>query len=241
MVATLALATENTFQQHPSPDRNAALARYRHLREISRRHHSGALKFLAKEAPLHHARRLGLASGRTILLDSMDELTLAYDLAMYTAPPGRSRAIDRYARSVRLPPGSDEAVMLDAMCRARFAILLVERRHPCAGLIVTDVCRDIELWMMDEGLERSLSDGAVYATRYYLPEGFAMTAGVGMPIDIALLADAVDLVPQLHAKLFREIVDDRRLAEAIYRVAIADGIMEEVSYEDDAGSEDRAL
>jgi hypothetical protein len=37
------------------------------------------------------------------------------DLAIHTAPPGRSRVIDRYARSAQLPPGSDEALMLEAM------------------------------------------------------------------------------------------------------------------------------
>jgi hypothetical protein len=36
------------------------LARYRHLREISKRHHSEILKFLSKDTILHHARRLGL-------------------------------------------------------------------------------------------------------------------------------------------------------------------------------------
>ena len=41
------------------------------------------------------------------------------DLAIYTAPPRRSRAIDRYAKSAQLPPGSDEALMLEAMRAAR--------------------------------------------------------------------------------------------------------------------------
>lgn len=94
------------------------LTRYRHLREISKLHHSGVLGFLSRDAVLQQARRLGLASARTFLLDSMDELTLAFDLAVHTAPAGRSRAIDRYARSGLVPRGSDEALMLEAMCGA---------------------------------------------------------------------------------------------------------------------------
>jgi len=86
----------------------------------------------------------------------MDELTLAFDLAVHTAPAGRSRAIDRYARSTRFASGSDEALMLQAMCNARFAIVVVRRRHPSAGLIVTDLFRKVDLWLMDEGLELSL-------------------------------------------------------------------------------------
>ena len=64
---------------------------------------------------LQHARRLGLAHGKTLMLDSIDELPLAFDLAIHTAPVGRSRAIDRYARSAQFAQGSDEALVLGAM------------------------------------------------------------------------------------------------------------------------------
>ena len=63
---------------------------YRHMREISKRHHSNVMDFLSKDAIMHHARRLGLADGKTLVLDSMDELTPAFDLAIHTAAPGRS-------------------------------------------------------------------------------------------------------------------------------------------------------
>ena len=84
--------------------RTEVLARYRHLREISKRHHSAALKFLSKDAVMSQARRLGLTQGKTLVLDSMDDLNLAFDLAIHTAPKDRSRAIDRYARAAQLSP-----------------------------------------------------------------------------------------------------------------------------------------
>jgi hypothetical protein len=100
--------------------RAEVLTRYRHLREISKQHHSTALDFLSKDAVISQARRLGLAQGKTLILDSMDDLNLAFDLAIHTAPKDRSRAIDRYARAARLAPESDEALVLEAMRRARF-------------------------------------------------------------------------------------------------------------------------
>jgi hypothetical protein len=144
MVAAIGQRKENTVEPRaPSPSRREVLARYRHLREISKRHLSGAMKFLSQDAILHHARRLGLARGKTVILDSMDELTLAFDLAIHTAPDARSRAIDRYARSARFAPESDEALMLEAMRNARFAVVMVQRRHPsnryrncCASRVV---------------------------------------------------------------------------------------------------------
>ena len=212
--------------------RGQVLARYHHLREISKRHHSKLLDFLSRDVVLDHARQLGLAVGRTLVLDRMDDLTLAFDLAIYTAPPGRSRAIGRYARSVRLAPGSDEALVLEAMCRAQFSIVRVERRHETAGLIVRDVLRGIDLWLVDQGLESSFSDGYMLATRLFTPECFAMTAGVNVPIARAMLEAVLDEVPQVRRKTPADGSDDRRFAEAIYRFALASGVMDRVTYQD---------
>ena len=240
MVAA-AVCTENNFEHHESsPSRGEVLARYRHLRQICKLHHSEALKFSSRHAILHQARRLGLADGKFFIIDSMDELTLAFDLAIHTAPAGRSRAIDRYARSTQFAGGSDEALMLEAMCNARFAIVLVQRRHPSAGLVVTDLFRKSELWLRDEGLETSLPNGTTFATRYYAPDRFVMTAGVGMPVDLALLTSAFESLPQLLRKSRAEAIEDRRFAEAVYRAAIQDGIMEGISYESPAGAGEAA-
>lgn len=84
--------------------RDQILQRYRHLRAISTGHHSGALKFLSRQALLEHAKRLGLATGQTLVAESEAEMTLVFDLALYTAKERRSRALDRYARATLLPP-----------------------------------------------------------------------------------------------------------------------------------------
>jgi len=212
--------------------RAEVLTRYRHLREISKQHHSTALDFLSKDTILSQARRLGLAQGKTLVLDSMDDLNLAFDLAIYTAPQERSCAIERYARAARLAPESDESLVLEAMRRARFSIIMIVRRHPVAGLIVKDLFRGVEVWLVDEGLESSLPDEAVLATRLYTPERFAMTAGVLVPLDLELMEDAIADTPQLLRKGYEEAIDDRRFAEAIYRVALASGFMQLVGYRD---------
>lgn len=170
MVAAVALRNENPVKHEPpTPSRDEVLARYRHLREISKRHHSKALDFLCAGAMLQHARRLGLAHGKTLMLDSIDELPLAFDLAIHTAPVGRSRAIDRYARSAQFAQGSDEALVLGAMCNARFAVVLVLRRHQAAGLIVTDLFRNVELCWSTRVL------------RYRSPRGRCLRPGTTRP------------------------------------------------------------
>ena len=76
------------------------------------------------------------------------------------------------------------------MRRARFSIISSVRRHTVAGLIVKDLFRGFEFWLVD-GLESSLPDEAVLATRLYTLEGFAMTAGVLVPLDIELIEYAI--------------------------------------------------
>ncbi len=59
--------------------RREVLARYRGLREISKHHKTEAVKYVPHSAVLEQARRIGPAIGSTLVAESMDELTLAFD------------------------------------------------------------------------------------------------------------------------------------------------------------------
>jgi hypothetical protein len=234
MARTAALREDNILSNDDAPSsRDEVLARYRRFREINKRHHHDILASISGDALLHQARRLGLARGKTLILDDMEEMNYVYDLVIHTASATRTRAVDRYARSARLAAGSDEALVLEAMRAARFSILLIERQHETAGLIATDVFRRTEVWLVDIGLESSMSEGEIFATRLFTPERFSMTAGVFVPFDF-------DMLPEILAELPRRVgdsplatvADSRHFAEAIYRVALADGIMDRVTYLD---------
>ena len=215
------------------PSRDQVLARYRLFREISKRYHHEVLKLTSGDALLRQARRLGLAQGKTLILDDMDEMNYVYDLAIHTAPPERSRAIDRYAKSAGVAKGSDETLVLEAMRRAQFSILLIERRHETAGLIATDLFRGCEVWLVDIGLESSMSDGEVMATRLFTPEHFSMTAGVNVPFDLGMFEDILAELPgRLGEVPPATLIDNRHFAETIYRIALADGIMDRLEYLD---------
>ena len=134
--------------------RSEILARYRHLRRISKEQHQAVLDVIAPNVVLDWAKRLGLTRGRTVLLESELELVLAEDLAIYLPKLGRSHPLDRYARAARFAPGSDAAIVLEAMRRARFSLWRVERRHETMGLVLRDLLRGEAIWLVDEALER---------------------------------------------------------------------------------------
>jgi hypothetical protein len=233
MVPAVALAGERSVAMSaPSPTREEVLARYRQFRAISKQHHNKILEFVSSSTLLQQARRIGISDGRRLILDSMSEFDLLSDLVVYTAPMGRSRALDRYARNLPPPAGSDDALVLEAMRNARFAILEVQRRHPAAGLIFRDTAGNEEIWLVDMGFETWMEVGMAVATRYSTPGPFSMTCGVSVPICGRLISRTVEAMPQLLRMRPAQICDDPRFAEALYRTAIRDGVMEGVIYLD---------
>jgi hypothetical protein len=195
-------------------------------------HANGAFPYLAWEFFCDQARRLGIAHGKTFILNSIDELAFANDLALYGRQGKRKRPLDRYAAAQCFPLDSDEALVLEAMLGARFVLIRVERYHPEAGLIVTDLVRDEEFWLLDEGLEKTAPHGWKAATRVYAPEDFFMTAGVSIPLDGALLTGALESGPDLLHRDMEEAINDRRFAEALYREAIQSGVTDRVRFQD---------
>ncbi len=206
------------------------VARYRRLRAICTHHQNAALDCVAHAAIFDHARRLGLAEGRTLLVDEDDlEMQLIYDLALHTAKPGRSRAIVRYARRARSPAGSDDARVLQALCDARFSFWKVERRHAVAGVVVTDLLLEQETWLLDEAMAMTATPGDCFAGRVCRPDEFSMTCLSFVPIDQELLEDVVDEVGTwLRSSDPHRVIDDARFAASVYRAAVASGIMDNI-------------
>jgi hypothetical protein len=211
--------------------RSEILARYRHLRRIGKELHQAVLDVVAPTVVLDWAKRLGLARGRTVLLESELELVLAEDLAIYLPRPGRSHPLDRYARAARHAPGSDEAIALEAMRRARFSLWRVERRHETMGLVLRDLLRGEAIWLVDEALERSARPGLEIAARLLKPEAFAMTARIIVPVTPDLMEEAFARAPALRRVQGDALARDPHFAIGIYRAAVATGAMDSVRLE----------
>ena len=212
------------------------LTRYRRLRQISKQHHQAVLDIIAPNVVLDWARRLDLTQGKTVVSDSEYEIGLAEDLAIYVARLGRSHPLDRYARVAGCAPGSDEAIVLEAMRHARFSLWRIERRHQTTGLILRDLLRDEETWLVDEAMAKNARPGMEMAARLVELDRFAMTARVIVPIIPELMT-----IPELMEKVFTRapalrglqgstLAQDPRVAVGIYRAAVATGAMDFVRF-----------
>jgi hypothetical protein len=78
-----------------------------------------------------------------------------------------------------------------------------------------------------------MDDGELIATRLITPGSFSMTAGVNVPFEIEMLEAVCALLPRSigNSKL-SGVAEDRRFAEAVYRVGLMDGVMDKMAYLD---------
>jgi hypothetical protein len=213
-------------------NREETLRRYRQLRAINKQQQTDALDCVSQTTMLDCARRLGLARGRTLVLDDFDEMTLVFDLVVHAGIGGRTRAIDRYAAKARPTAGGDDELMLTAARNAKFAVWKVERRHEIAGLHIVDVVTGDALWLIDEALEATCRNGQMCASRLMAIEDFVMTCGAFVPVDASVFLEAQRSMPRWSPTSRTELVQDSRFAIGIYRAAVRTGTTERMRYRD---------
>jgi hypothetical protein len=120
---------------------------------------------------------------------------------------------------------------LEAIRQAEFSLWRIESHHETAGLVVKDVLRNKETWLVDESLTDCAEPGLTFAGRFFWPAAFAMTCGVVVPVDAAPVEDTLlDNTALLHHTELKRLGDDPRLAAAIYRSALNAGIIEHVVF-----------
>ena len=220
----------------PLMTRSEILSRYRHLRQISKQQHEAVLDIIAPDVVLDWAKRIDLTQGKTVVSDSEPEFALVEDLAIYLPRLGRSHPLDRYARTAGLAPGSDEAIVLAAMRHARFSLWRVERHHETTGLILRDLLREEEIWLIDEAMAKNARPGREIAARLVQPDRFTMTARVIVPINPVLMTrpelmeEVFIRAPALRSLQRKALAEDPHFAIGVYRAAVATGAMDFVRF-----------
>ena len=116
------------------------------------------------------------------------------------------------------------------MRHARFSLWRVERRHETAGLILQDLLRGGEIWLVDETMEKSAPRGVEMAARLLQPESFAMTARIIVPVTSDLMEEAFTRAPALQRTQGDTLARDPRFAIGIYRAAVLTGAMGSVRF-----------
>jgi hypothetical protein len=106
--------------------------------------------------------------------------------------------------------GSDEASTLDAIRHAKFSLWRTESHHETGGLVVKDMLRDKETWLVDKSLTDSAEPGLTFAARLCWLGAFAMTRGVVVPVNADWWRDT--LIDNMACSITRAKATSRRSA-----------------------------
>ena len=208
-------------------ERRAELeALYRRCAVLRQRLQDAALRAVPLPKLREHAERLGLPVAEEMAQISDYELRFAFDLAIYTALPGRSRAIDRAVRQHRNAEG-EAMLVLRALEGAWFSIFRVLGPHAEAGLLLEDTLLGGEVWVLDEALTESAAAGTVLATRLARVRGFAITCGVTATLDEPILMRCRRIASEAGVSA-ADLAADPRFALMIYQLAMGFQIGDEL-------------
>ena len=140
------------------------------------------------------------------------------DIALFSAPPGRSSAIERLAKQLRPKPNSDDGRVLAGLLKARLALFELTG-GPADGdtLPARDLMTGESLRVeSDELAALPLPGGRQFAARLVPVAGLMVVAGATIPLDDALL----EVLSPLRSRDGRGWGNALRAAETLYRHAI---------------------
>lgn len=164
------------------------------------------------------AKKLGLPVGEELAQLDEGELAYAFDLAIYTAPPGRSRAIDRVARQ-HASLKTEAVLVLNGLTHSWLSVFRVVGPHPEMGLVLEDMLLGGEVWVMDEVLEELGQPETVFAARVARVWGFAITCGVVARLDEMMLAGFRGVIAEGGIDP-ATLTEDPRFARAMWQRAL---------------------
>jgi hypothetical protein len=200
-------------------DESELMATCRHCAALRKRMQDAALHSVPRQMVQAHAERLGLPVGEELAQIPDHELHFAFDLAIHTAPMGRSRPIDRLGRQYQGQEGSEATLVLRALQSTWFSVFRVIDSHPEAGLVLEDALLGGEAWVLDEALTENAAPGTILGLRVGRVRGFAMTTGVVACLDEAMLAGVRHTLAEANLPA-AEMTADPRFALLIYRRAL---------------------
>lgn len=111
------------------------------------------------------------------------------DLALFEPNASGRRPYDRFMKKASRRIDTADLPIAKALQSAFFSIFRVAERHEAAGLWLEDLADGARrIWVMDEGLEASASDGICFAARLFDAGPFHAGLGIVVTLDAERLA-----------------------------------------------------
>lgn len=144
---------------------------------------TSAMRRIPEASMASQARALGIWRQNRLHVRHEPQALLAVDLAVFHPLGGHKRAIDREARAIRPPDGSEDARVLDALGRATFTLFrLAERAPDGTSVEADDMLRGNRFTLRDRRLSQDGMEGLAFAGHLMPIDGVMMTCGLVAPL-----------------------------------------------------------
>ena len=156
--------------------------RYKRRRAVGMAVNHALVKRLSKDILDEGGKKLGILKGKTLMLDSEDELAVLMDFCIHDVRRNGRTAVESFLLEAPYPPDSEEMVYLNAMKNAQFSLFMVEEIEPGCGVTLRDLWRGDTKFLMDLSLGTSASPRLLIATRVVPFESVFATTGAPLPV-----------------------------------------------------------
>jgi hypothetical protein len=147
---------------------------------------------VGKSTMMACGRKLGIVKKNTLVFENESEMAVWADYCIYDSFQNGRNPVERYFAEHPPDPGSDEAVIADAMIRARYRLLQIVGVERGLGVHVLDLAAKVfqtgdgpdkeAFLLVDLGFSRTAPVGMHLASRTISFGDFSMTTGAGLPI-----------------------------------------------------------
>jgi len=128
------------------------------------------------------AQALGVLKGKTIVAKSEDTLSVVADHCIYANPKYRLKVLKAYRSRHSKSMDSECKELLDAVEKARYAVLFCEGVLTGLGVQMRNLLTGEVIRLIDIGMAETVERGLVICSHIIAPYGMYMTTGAPLPI-----------------------------------------------------------
>lgn len=209
--------------------------RYLRLRSLFKDIQKTMTPLIDREKFRASAQALGLMKGKTLVVDGEDTLSVVADHCVYADPRQRRQLLQTYRRRHAKSINSERKELLDAMEKARYAVLFCEGVLPDLGVQVRNLLTDEVIRLIDINMAETVETGLVICSHIIAPHGMYMTTGAPLPIlskEVGVEVTEVGREYITDDRLHRDgIKNDRgEFATRVISILLRHAVMEQTEY-----------
>jgi hypothetical protein len=210
------------------------IQQYQQLRQFGRRLNSVLTKTIPREAIQEMGKALGIMRKDKLILDTMDVSSVLMDSCLFDWIKGGKNLVEKYVEAHPPTPGTDEHLLLQAYCRAKYRLLVPKAIRRAAVTYLLDALSGESIALMDFHLSQTMARGfqGLLATRTAPLRGYWITTGAPLPVGDRKTGEMLlKTVRQGNLLEDRTSAGEHKLATAIIRACLDSGAAEHIRYE----------